>query len=273
MRPATVPATLLLALALLFAAVLPAAAQTPSGSRISPTPETEAGNAAEPGEARLALHAFALRHRAAAEAVEVVRPLLSPRGTVELQPGSNTLVVRDSLSALSRIVPALRGFDRPAQPLELEILVVRAFPAGEPASGPAVPAALERSLRGLLSYDAYRLVARAELRSREGQEVTYELGEGYSVRFRLGSVTAGRRLRLGDFRVERTRGQGDETPPLIHTNLNLWLDRTVTLGLARTEGSTSALMVAVTCHADGATEAEPEGGRIGAADGGGGGSR
>jgi hypothetical protein len=240
----------------LLAAAPAAAQQAAAGrpaerpARVSPLVGDPAAGARADGDGgeRLALHAFALRHRRATDAVEVVRPLLSPLGTVELQPGRNTVVVRDSLAALSRIVPALRRFDRPLEPLDVEVLVVRALAgAAPPGARNSVPDGLERQLRALLRYERYELVAEASLRSRETEEVTYELGDGFSVRFRLGSLVEGRRIRLSDFQVERAAA-ADGASPLIHTNLNLWLDRPVTLGLARSESSASALMVAITCR-------------------------
>lgn len=246
-------------------AAVPADAQEPNQTgaeqperpaRVSPGvvgPGT-AASAAERKAGRLALHAFALRNRRAAEALEVVGPMLSPLGTVELQPGSNTVVVRDSLAALSRIVPELRRFDRSSEPLDIEILVVRAL-AGDsrPSPAPRVPPDLERRLRALLRYERYELVAAANLSSRENEEVTYELGDGFSVRFRLGSLIEERRIRLSDFQVERASAD----TPLIHTVLNLWIDRPVTLGLARSETSTSALMVAITCRRGPPAEPDP----------------
>src|ERR1700688_951258 len=74
----------------------------------------------------LALHAYALRYQQAIEAIPLIQPLLTGRGTLELQPGGNTLVIRDTVAALARIVPVLRGFDHPSQPLKVEILIVRA---------------------------------------------------------------------------------------------------------------------------------------------------
>lgn len=237
-------------------------------ARVSPTVgEPSADGAAAGRDDRLALHAYALRNRRATEALDVVRPLLSPLGTVELQPGRNTVVIRDSLAALSRIVPELRRFDRPAEPLDIEILVVRAL-AGDsrPSPAPRVPADLERRLRALLRYERYELVAEANFSSRENEEVTYELGDGFSVRFRLGSLVEGRRIRLSDFQVERASADA----PLIHTILNVWIDRPVTLGLARSESSTSALMVAITCRR-GQTPAAAPGPALQRADAGGGG--
>src|SRR5688572_10452442 len=56
-------------------------------------------------DGELVLHAFTLRHRAATEAIQLVSPLLTKRGTVELQPATNTLVIRDTPAALGQIIP------------------------------------------------------------------------------------------------------------------------------------------------------------------------
>ncbi|MES1211706.1 MAG: secretin N-terminal domain-containing protein, partial [Acidobacteriota bacterium] len=84
----------------------------------------QGGPSGNPGD--LVLHAYTLKHRKATEALPLVSPLLSPRGTVELQPGTNTLVLRDTIASLGRIVPALRAYDHPARPLTLELYIVRA---------------------------------------------------------------------------------------------------------------------------------------------------
>lgn len=252
--PRRLPAGALAALALSALTAWPAAAQEERPARVSPVvPKTAPGasgsESGPQGADRRALHAHALRYRPAEEALELVRPLLSPLGTVELQPGNNTLVVRDSVAALSRIVPALRRFDRPGEPIEIEILLVRARAATDPPSRSApLPPDLERSLRALLRYERYELVAEARVQGREYQDVTYELGGDYAVRFRVGSVSEGERLRLSGFQVERTAAGDGEPQPLIHTHLNVRLGRPLTLGLARSEASDSALMVAITCR-------------------------
>lgn len=245
----------------------PAAAQE---SRVSPV-VGETGSGAQPGAAsaaELGLHVYTLRHQRAVEAARMIRPLLSSRGTVEVQEAGNTVQVRDSLAALSRILPELRSFDRPG--LELDISIVRAstddgLSRFRPSSGSPLPPDLERELRRLTSathaFTHFDLVAEASLESREGEEVAYEIGERYSVVFRLGRVVEerGRKsVQLHGFRVLRGDRSGDArnasaTPRvLIHTNLPLTLDRTKALGLARAETSPSALMVILHCRQSGA---------------------
>ena len=225
-----------------------AARRAPGAGAAAAAADPAAADGEAADEGGLALEAYTLQHQPAAEAIELVRPLLSPRGTVELQPKGNTLVLRDSLAALARIVPVLRSFDHPARPVRLEILVVHASTSTvSPPVETTVPKALAENLRQLLRYDTFTLQAQADLLTLEGQQVVFEMGNGYAVRFQLGTLLANRRIKLHGFRV--TRGGGAAAPgELINTNLNLFLDQTVTLALARREGSASALMVVITCR-------------------------
>lgn len=195
----------------------------------------------------LFLHAYTLKHRRAAEAFSLVSPLLSPRGTVELQPATNTLVIRDTMGALSRIIPRLRNFDHPARPLTLELYIVRASRSivSPPVERSDLPEPLTRRLRALLAYDVYEMQAQALLSSVEGQAVTYTLASDYEVSFRLGTILQDRRVRLSNFRIVR-RLDGRNSREMIHANLNLRIDQTTSLGLARKESSPEALMVVLT---------------------------
>jgi hypothetical protein len=200
----------------------------------------------EPDE--LVLHAYTLRYQQAIEAIPLIQPLLSGRGTLELQPGGNTLVVRDTAAALARIVPVLRGFDHPAVPLRVEILIVKAsrVTVSPSIARSDLPEALTRRLRELLPYEIYELQAQAQLGSQEGQAVAYELGDDYVVSFRLGTLMAAQRIKLANFEISRRAANRKSTSPLVHTNLNLCLDQTMSLGLARSEGSRDALIIVVT---------------------------
>lgn len=247
----------------------PAPAQ--SGRSDAPARSAESGGAetsdqerAEPLDegSRLQVYAYALQHKEAGEALALIRPLLSQRGTVELQPRENTLVVRDTLAALGRIVPRLRSYDRPAQELRIEIMLVRAFSRPVPVGpGQTLPGWLEERLRGFLRWDHYQVLADSGLDAREGQAVVHEIGRLYGVRFRLGSVVENDRVRLHDFRV--WRGPEGEEDPLLEANLSLWLDKPKVLALANSESSEHALMVVLTCerviHAGDAPEAAREG--------------
>jgi hypothetical protein len=199
----------------------------------------------------LVLHAYTLKNRQASDAISLVFPLLSQKGAVELQPATNTLVIRDTPVALARIIPVLRSYDHPSRPLSLDVILVRA--QRSPVSGPPVlhsdlPEELTKRLRAMLPYDIYDLQSQTRLDSREGQAVTYVLGGEYEVKFRFGILTPdGQRVRLSDFQIVR---KNDRKPDktLIYTNLNLWIDQTTSFGLARTEASREALIVVLNLH-------------------------
>ena len=195
-------------------------------------------------EGELVLHAFTLRHRAAAEAFQLIVPMLTKRGTVELQPATNTLVIRDTPAALEQIIPVLRRYDRPSRPLNLDVYIVRA--TRSPVSGAPIqsdlPAALTKRLRALLPYENYDSQAQARLSSREGEAVTYALGGEYEVSFRLGTIVQGQ-VRLSDFRIARIAELRRTGMSLFQETLILPLEQTTSFVLARTEESHEALML------------------------------
>ncbi len=200
-------------------------------------------------DGELVLHAFTLRNRPAAEAVQLVSTMLSNRGTVELQPATNTLVIRDTPAVLGQVIPALRRYDHPSRPLDLDIFIIRATRSavsGAPSHSD-LPELLTRKLRAVLPYENFDTQAQARLSSREGEAVTFTLGGEYEVSFRLGAITQGEeglRVRMSDFRISRHQRRigGSRIPK----NLNVALEQTTNLVLARSEESHEALMVVFT---------------------------
>ncbi|HEY4648698.1 MAG TPA: secretin N-terminal domain-containing protein [Gemmatimonadales bacterium] len=193
------------------------------------------------------LQAYTLRHQRASEAVALVYPLLSRKGTVELQPGGNTLVIRDVPAALNRIAPVLRNFDHAPRLMRLEVVIVR---ASRNVVSPQVrhsdlPEQLTKRLHDLLAYDNFDMQAQAQIGGTEGQPVIYELGQDFKVSFRFGTLMDDQRVKLSSFRVSR-KGEGRPETNLLQTNLTLWCDQTISLGLAKSEASREALMVVLT---------------------------
>ncbi len=224
---------------------------------VRPAPQAASGGrVARPGA--LILHAYRFKHQTASKAVNLVHPLLSATGTVELQPAGNTLVIRDTPEALARILAVLRDFDHPARPLRLEVLIVRASrtAVSPPVQRSDLPEELTRRLRSLLPYDSYELEAQAQLATQEGESAVYEMGGDFQVSFQLGTLQADGRVKLSGFQLTRKGAAARRAAPhLIHTNLNLWLDKTVSLGLAKSETSREALMLVLTLRRDEARRA------------------
>jgi hypothetical protein len=200
-----------------------------------------------PDPREIGVQVYTFKYQRASEAVAMVYPLLSPRGTVELQPGGNTLVIRDTAAAIRKVMPLLRSYDHPARALRLEIFVVR---ASRSVVSPQVqhsdlPEYLTKRLRGLLAYNNFEKQAQAQLAGAEGQGVVYELGPEYKVSFRFGTMTDDRRVKLAGFLISH-RAEGRPEMELLHANLTLSLDHTTSLGLASSETSPEALVLVLT---------------------------
>jgi hypothetical protein len=201
-----------------------------------------------PGPRDIVTRAYTFKYQRASEAVVMVYPLLSSKGTVELQPSGNTLVIRDTTTAVQRIMPALRAYDHPSRSLRLEIYVVKASRAtvSPQVQRSDLPEELTKRLRGLFAYDNFEKQAQAQLAGAEGQWVVYELGPDYKVSFRFGSLTDDRQVKLSSFRIARREEGGKAEAVLLHANLMLPIDHTTSLGIASSESSPEALMVVLT---------------------------
>lgn len=220
----------------LLALCLGAPAGAQSGPQVSGHPDS-----------RIHVYSYAFQHKLAVEAMPLVQPLMTRKGTIELQPEDNALVIRDTVAALGRIVPALRAYDQPPQELRIEVMIVRA--ASRPMLGTGsdgLPEWLEDKLRSLLRWDFYALLSRSGFTAREGQAVTHEVGRRYGLSFRPGTLGAGEQVKLHDFRIWQVGEEAGE--PLLEATLNLWLDKPKVLGLANSESSGRALMVVLTCE-------------------------
>lgn len=236
-------------------------APSTAAAQARPAAPQAAASAPQKDTGELVLHAYTLRYRQASDAISLVFPLLSQRGTVELQPATNTLVIRDSRAALGRVVPVLKSYDHPSRPLNLEIYIVRASRTegadAQTVTRSNLPASLTRRLRALLPYDVYQGEAQAQLASREGQAVTYVLGGEYEVSFRFGTLVENQRVRLSDFRILKKTEERRAGTALIHTNLLLPMEQTTSFVLTRTEESREALMVVLTVHYGGTAKTTP----------------
>lgn len=223
---------------------------------------------AESPREELQILAYSLKHRPVSEALAIVRPFLTARGTVEEQRRGNTLVIRDQATVLKRVGQALSVFDAPPQDMRLHIQVVQAGPEFKSVVSPPVQTVsagelapeLESRLRGVLRYEDYQVLAQADVSSREGQSVNYSLGDEYEVSYRLGQVVGERRLKLEDFRIKkqtRSTNKGRQLEPreLYHATFNLWLEKPFMLVITQDPGRQEALLIAISARPAGAESA------------------
>ncbi len=224
--------------------LLSAAVGAAQGSSPNPTQSATSSDG-------LRVHAITLVHRRAIDALQVVEPLLSPRGTIELQAGNNSLVVRDTLAALTRIVSAVRAFDRPARPVVLELELLRGQrspPQGD--HGLARPRLAAR-IQQLLPYQHIVGLARVRLTGVEGEGVNYELHGGYRVSFAFGNWMPDQGIRLQRFRIVRL-GPPEERQ-LLGTSVHMRPSQPLVLALTRDEAAERALLVVLELDAPAAS--------------------
>ena len=212
---------------------------------LAPAPPLAAQGFGYPGQEQdeaasaLRVRLVSLENQPAEEAVKLVMPLLSSQGSVEVQPGGNTVVIRDTLAALARILPILAEFDHPRRVVDVSVWLFRAHhtPFSPSVVTPALPelSAVVETLRRHLRYADYELVGEDHARPREGEVATLDLEQGFRVRFRVGTVLGSQRVRLAGFEVSREPRTGD-TASLLRSNLNLWLDRPAVVALTRPPG-------------------------------------
>lgn len=188
---------------------------------------------------------FPLHHTRAATALELVVPLLSASGSIELRQAANTLVVRDTPQAIARIRARLDALDRPVVPLVVDLQIFEG--SARPRRGAALALAPELAARldELFRFQHYRLVASGRVLTREGENVLYQAPEGFQVRFQAGRVGADGELRLEAFALERKREPGD-WDSLVSGRLRLVAGRPTVLALTRSEDAERALFLAIT---------------------------
>ena len=228
-------------LALVFVA-LPAAAAAQNPPQARPTGPGPLPK--DPESVKLAV--FTFRHQRASEALATVRGMLSPRGSVALDEESNTLSVKDSGATLARIARAISSIDHRPQPLSIEVQLIRAVASQVSPAPPSfgVAADLIQRLKQVFRYDSYSLVARGRIETREGDDVDYELGDGYRLNFRPGTLYDPARLKLASFAVVRRQAGGADRD-VVRTVVNLRREQPFILGLATDEAAARALLLAM----------------------------
>ena len=197
----------------------------------------------------LEVHVFTFEHQSADDVLGEIRPLFSDRGSVELKPSGDTVILRDGRDELERIVRTLRDFDHPRRALRLEFRLLRAHkvPFSPQQVSEGVSPALVARLRQVLRYDTYENLAEVGFTSGEGEQVAYDFGDDLGMEFRVGTVLHGSRVGLKDFRILRG-GEGGAALAVLHANLVVRLGQTLAMVLMRDEAAESALVIAINCE-------------------------
>jgi len=195
-------------------------------------------------EKTLSVHSYHFRFRDADKAAAMIKTLISGDGSMQIQPGSNTLIVTDRAENLKSIDAALQQFDKPAQNFRLYVRVISAGKV-DPSQAHVSDELKELAPKlALLRYNSYESLGHADISGAEGDPAGVELQNGYRADFKFGEFDpAADTLQVSDFRLSRQ--QGDQLTPLLKTTLNLKLGNTVIMGASRAPQSQRAVMIVV----------------------------
>jgi hypothetical protein len=230
--------TSLLRVAALAALLLGAGAATAAAPPPTATPEPDV------------VRVFTLKHRKAEEVFLLVRPLLSPRGSIVLQPALNALTVRDTAAVVEKTARAVESFDVPPRGYSVSVALLRATTEPGPRTAPTPVAEQIRGvgarLRKLFSFTDYTPIDEVVLQGLEGEPVSWSLGGTYRIDFLLESGGSADVLRLRNLVLSRVRRdeKGRETSrDVARTSINLRLREPFVLGVGREEGGSAALFL------------------------------
>jgi hypothetical protein len=193
---------------------------------------------------------FTLQHRKAEEVFLLVRPLLTVRGSLALQPSLNTLTVRDAAPAVAKVARAIEAFDVPPRGFSVSVALLRATTDPGPHTAPTPVAEQIRGvgarLRKLFSFTEYTPLDEVVLQGLEGEPVSWSLGGSYRIDFLLESGGGGDVVRLRNLVLSRVRRdeKGRETArDVARTSINLRTGEPFVLGVGREEGGAAALFL------------------------------
>lgn len=192
---------------------------------------------------------FALKHRAADEALPLVRPLLSDAGSVMLEPRTNELTVRDAAASVERIAKAIAAYDIPLRGVDVAVTLLKA--TSDPKAAPA-PADVSDEIRGigerlkkLFNVTDFTRLDAVVVRGLEGQRVAYVIGSHYRLQFLIDPSRDGKSLQFKDLSLERVRREGGRETygGIVRTTINLSMGQPYILGVGKDEAARGALFL------------------------------
>src|SRR5262249_14963066 len=134
----------------------------------------------------LSIHTFTFKYKDVNKAAVMIQSLMSPEGSISIQPSTNALVVTDRPENLKAITKALVDFDTPPQPFRVVVRLVAA--SREAGNGPR-PADDTRDVApklAMLGFNSLEDLGSAEVTGREGDPGIVTLPTGYRADFKFG---------------------------------------------------------------------------------------
>jgi hypothetical protein len=209
-----------------------------------------ASGAAEPAADPVSARAYEVKFKSLADAAELISPILTPQGSVTLQPRLRALTVEDRVSVLDRIGSLLKSFDVAPRNVEIAMSLFLGTDRREQEAGRTVPpAAMTTDVRGIAEtlgdftkWNAYEPLGG---RAVTGGRVTVNLSDEYRVSYDIETVRD-QSVKLTNFVLQRiTRGPDDKerVQDVYKAGVVLPVGRMLMLGAAQNPESKRALFL------------------------------
>ena len=197
--------------------------------------------------------AYQVRFKSLTDAAELVSALLTPQGTVTLQPRIKTLVVQDRAEVLDRVATLLASFDLPPRNVEVTLSLFLGTDRREQEAGRIIPpSSMTKDVRGIAEtlgdftkWNAYEPLGGRAVTGVEGGRVTVSLSDEYRVSYDIDTVRD-QSVKLTNFVLQRiTRGaDGKERVQDVYSaGVVLPVGRMLMLGAAQNPESKRALFL------------------------------
>ena len=208
-------------------------------------------------DAEQEVRVFHLRFRAVRDAATLVEPMLTPSGSLLLQPHLGALTVRDEAVVLRRVADVLTAWDVAPPSYRIRVRLLLASTA-VPTPGPPSPLVegLGAEMSKLFRFTSYQEVDTLHVTAADGSMVEAMAGQRYYLRFMIrGLPHDSERIHLSQLeltRRDRTPQGQDRSQVLLRTAVNLRENKETVVGLARSESANQALILVLWAQREGA---------------------
>lgn len=200
-------------------------------------------DAAAAAQKSLSVKTYTFKHKDADKAAVVLKSLMSPEGSISIQPSTNSVVITDRPENLRAITAALAQYDTPPQAFKLSVrLVSAARVEGPVAKTPDELKDIAPNL-SMLRYNAFENLGSANVDGREGEPGQIDLSTGYRADFKFGDYDpSSDSVKVTDLKISKL--QGDQLTQILKpTTMNLKLGQTVILGAGKPQGQKALILV------------------------------
>jgi hypothetical protein len=208
-----------------------------------------------PTSPRLPTQLFTIRFKDINDVYLLIEPLLSVKGSVQMQPRLKTLAVTDDEETLRKIEEMIQSYDLPPRNVEVALqLILATTPEGAPEKiSPRIRGIIEKLNELSTRWSDYRLLGSATVMSSEGEKTSVQLGEDYRISFAVDYASEDQKMvRFKRFTLDRRERPSDREgieerySRVLDTALNLKSDQLYIFGASKVESSNRALFMTIT---------------------------